>query len=296
MRYAFRSVLRQPLFTIAAIVALGIGIGANSMVFTLANAMLFRPMPGLAQPESLVWLSSTGPTAAWRGLSYPEFLEYRQATQEVFEDLFAFQPSPLSLGSAEPQRLRGHLVTGTYFGTLGVQARVGRLIGEADDRPGAPPVAVVSHRLWRDRFAEAFDVLSQTVTINGRPFAIVGVAEERFVGPVLGEAADVWVPLAHLSLLRADAADSLTSRDTAFLTVMGRLRPESTRAHAQAAVAAISRHHELTSPEPARDRRVIVSSAVRPGTGRGCRGTTRMSAGAARPRSWSHWWHAMRSC
>ena len=263
MRYALRSLCRQPLFTLSAIATLALGIGANSTIFTFTNAVLFGGMPGISAPDRLAWISSV-----WRGhgreigLSYPDYLDYREATRDVFADIFAFRPAPLSLGSGgEPQRIRGHLVTGSYFETLGITPAAGRLIGADDDRPGATPVAVISHRLWRDRFGSSPDITTAMVTLNARPFVVVGVAPEPFTGPALGEAADVWLPMAVAATLRTSDHDILQNRGSSWLLVMGRLRDGVTIERARLSVNAVAAQLEQAYPDSNTDRLATVSSA-----------------------------------
>ena len=263
MRYAMRSLLRRPLFTLTAVATLALGIGVNSTIFTFANAAFFRGMPGIAAPERLAWVSSV-----WRdrgrevGMSYPDYADYREVTRDVFADMFAFRAVPMSLGSGgEPQRIRGHLVTGTYFDTLGVTPAAGRLIAAADDRAGGSAVAVIGHRLWRERFAAATDLTASTVTLNGRQFAVVGVAPEHFTGPALGEAADVWLPMAIAAELRTNDRDILANRGSSWLLVMGRLRDRITIADARAAVSTVASRLEQAYPDSNTNRLATVSSA-----------------------------------
>src|SRR5688572_19488982 len=123
MKYALRTLLRQPLFTLTAVVTLALGIGVNSTIFTLANGVLFRPLPGIAHPDQLVWISSGSRTAGGgKDVSYPDFVDYREATGDVFSNVIAFRSTPLNLGGNEPQRVRGQFVSGDYFAALGVEA------------------------------------------------------------------------------------------------------------------------------------------------------------------------------
>ena len=136
----------------------------------------------------------------------------------------AFGPAPFSLGSGgEPQRVRGHLVSGSYFATLGAVPAAGRLLQASDDRPGAEPAAVLGYRLWRERFGGAPDVLRQSVIVNGRQFTVVGVAAEGFTGPERGQPADLWVPIAALPAINTTQAGWLDQRGTVWLRVIGRL-------------------------------------------------------------------------
>ena len=263
MRYAIRSLLRQPLFTLSAVATLALGIGVNSTIFTLANAALFRGTPGITAPERLAWISSV-----WRdrgrevGMSYPDYADFREATRDVFAGIFAFRPTPLSLGSGgEPQRIRGHLVTGSYFETLGVTPVVGRLITADDDRTGAPPTAVIGYRLWHERFAASPGITASTVALNGRQFVVIGVAPEHFTGPALGEAADVWLPVALAPDVRSNDRDILTNRGSSWLLVMGRLRDNVTIARAGASVSAVASRLEQAYPDSNTNRLAVVSSA-----------------------------------
>ena len=263
-RYAVRSLFRNPLFSIGAVTTLALGIGVNSTIFTLANAALFRPMPGVTAPADLAWVSGV-----WRerprpgGMSYLEYLDYQARSRDVFSSLMAFGPAPFSLGSGgDPQRIRGHLVTGSYFGTLGAVPAAGRLLQPSDDRPGAEPAAVLGYRLWRERFGGAQEVLQQTIVVNGRQFSVVGVAAEGFTGPELGQAADIWIAIAALPTINTAQGVWLAERGTLWLRVMGRLESGRTMSQAASAVATIAAALEETYPETNKQRTAVVSSAA----------------------------------
>jgi predicted permease len=264
LRYSIRSLSRNPLFAIGAVATLALGIGVNSTIFTLANAALFRPMPGVASPSDLVWVSGV-----WRerprpgGMSYLEYLDYQERSREVFSSLMAFAPTPFSLGSGgEPQRIRGHLVTGSYFATLGAVPAAGRLLQPSDDRPGAEPAAVLGYRLWRERFGGAPDVLQHSLIINGRQFSVIGVASEGFMGPERGQTADLWVPIAALPAINTTQAAWLGERGTLWLRVIGRLEPGRTMSEAAPAVSTIAAALEGAYPETNKQRTANVSSAA----------------------------------
>ena len=122
IRYAIRTQLRNPLFTCGAVLTLALGIGVNSTIFTLANAMLFKPMPAVQSPAELVWISGVWrDTGRATGMSYPEYREYAARSGDAFSSVFAFGPASFSIaGGAEPRRVRGHVVSGSYFSGLGV--------------------------------------------------------------------------------------------------------------------------------------------------------------------------------
>jgi predicted permease len=263
LKFAVRSLMRQPVFAVGAIATLALGIGVNSTIFTFANAALFRAMPGIADPGQLVWIS-----AVWRdrgrpvGMSFPEYSDYRSAADSPFSDMLAFRTTPLSLGSGgEPLRVAGQLVSGSYFSGLGVLPATGRLITAHDDQPGAATVAVLSHRLWQQRFNASPETIGSTITINGQAASVLGVAPQGFHGPALGEAADLWMPLADLPRIRTADRELLTERGSSWLTVMGRLRPGASARGAQAALSTIAAGLERTYPDASANRSVLVTSA-----------------------------------
>lgn len=167
--YALRSHSRNPLFALAAIATLALGIGVNSTIVTLANGALFRSMPGISAPSHLVWVAGLWVDRGRSGgMSYLEYVDYRDRSTDLFSNLLAFAPSSFSLGSGgEPQRIPGHVVSGSYFATLGVLPSAGRLLQVTDDQPGSAPAAVLSYRLWRERFGGS-DIVGRPIVVNGR--------------------------------------------------------------------------------------------------------------------------------
>jgi len=145
LRYAFRSLVKRPGFTIVAILTLALGIGINTTVFSLANSVFLRQLP-VASPQNLVWIFSDRDNPS----SYPEYLEYQQQT-ELFDGVMAYEWVGLNLGSnGQSERVEGTLVSGNYFEVLGVKAELGRtFLPDEDKTPGASPVAVISHNLWQ---------------------------------------------------------------------------------------------------------------------------------------------------
>jgi len=266
-KYALRSLTRSPVFAASAIATLALGIGVNSTIFTLANGALFRSMPGVSAPSELMWLSGvwrdTGRTG---GLSYLEYLDYRAQTTDVFSSVLAFAPSSFSVASGgEPQRIRGHVVSGSYFSALGVTADAGRMLQISDDDAGAVPVAVISRRLSRQRFGGV--IPDRPIVVNGRDVSVVGVAPEGFVGPEFGQSADIWVPISSLPALNSSHAGWLRERRTLWLRVMARRRADVSVQRAQAVVSGIAAALEAEYPDANTNRGAIISSAsagVRP--------------------------------
>jgi predicted permease len=257
IRYAARTLLKSPGFTAIAVLTLGLGIGANSAVFTLVNAALFRAPPG-TRPQELVWLAATRdfpeqpgrPRSYQRRFSLPEYRDYAaQAT--AFTGLSAYQDVALSLGSGgEPERISGLLVSGNYFQVLGLVPAAGRFFAPEEDRdPGAHPVVVLSHGLWRRRFGSDSGVVGTDITVNGRRFMVAGVAPAGFVGIQLGEPAELFMPLAMVGVAMPRSAELLEQRDAGWLQIAARLKPGNTAAAASAEVGTLASQLALAYPE-----------------------------------------------
>jgi predicted permease len=243
LRYALRRLARSPAFAAVAALTLAIGIGANTALFSLANAIFARPLPEIGNPESLVWITPTDVRGGPRALhmSYPDFVDYRDATG-VFASAAAFGSAEFSVSSnGEPQRVHGALVSGDYFKTLQVRMALGRGFVPADDRVGSPaPAAVISHRLWQERFAGNPNVVGSRLTIDGRAFTVVGVTPERFNGPEHAERRDVWVPISLAGTALPGFDSLLTNRGTWWLEGLGRLAPGVSAERASAALATVA--------------------------------------------------------
>src|SRR5215216_2376778 len=224
LRYALRQLSRAPAFTVIAALTLAIGIGANTALFSLANGVLARPLPEVGRPDGLVWLTPIDVHSGRpRVMSYLDFRDYRDSSN-VFATVTAMGNADFSISSnGEPIRVRGTLVTADYFRTLDVRMALGRGFVDEDDRVGSPnPVAVISYRLWQERFAGAPDVVGQRMVIDGRPFTIVGVTPQRFNGVSHSELRDVWVPLSLAGTALPGFTGLLTSRNSWWLETIGR--------------------------------------------------------------------------
>jgi putative ABC transport system permease protein len=261
-KYALRSLSRSPIFAFGAIATLALGIGVNSTIFTLANNALFRSMPAIAQPSELVWVSAVSRTTGHTGgLSYLEYQDYAARTADVFSSVLAFAPASFSLGSGgEPQRIRGHLVSASYFATLGVTAIEGRGLQSTDDEAGALPVALISHRLAQQRFGG--HIPNRPVVINGRQVTVVGITPPGFAGPELGQSADMWIPISALPIINTTQATWLKERGTLWLRAIGRLHPHASIQQAQPVIAGIAATLESEHPNTNKNRGAIVSSAA----------------------------------
>ena len=179
LKQATRMLRKKPGFTLVAVVTLALGIGATTAIFSVFNAVLLRPLP-YPNPERLVALSENSLKAADISVAYPDYLDWR-AQNTVFEDMSARMPTGgVITGAGEPERVLGRHVTASFFSTLGVQPMLGRGFTEAEDRPGAPPVMVISHGLWQRQFAGAADAIGKSITYNGEAWTVIGVMPPWF--------------------------------------------------------------------------------------------------------------------
>lgn len=255
LRYAVRTLLKKPGFALIVIVTLAVGIGANTAVFSLVNAMLFRPRP-VAQPERLVELYVGDASAPYQAGAYQDFLIFREQS-EIFSGLAAYSINQFKLGGAEDvEQIWGEAVSGNYFELLGVNASRGRtFLPEEDQTPGTHPVAVISHGLWQRRFGADPAVVGRTITLNQQPLTVVGVAPPQYTGMMRGLAAEVWVPLMMVPRLSPQyGLAHLNSRGNSWLFMVGRLSPEATLAQARARFDVTSRQLQEAYPEYWRER------------------------------------------
>ena len=246
LRYGFRTLTRTPGFTAMSVAVLALGIGVNATVFSLANAVFLRPLP-VFSPSEIVRVYAN----RYSNVRYRTYAALRDRNSTL-AGLAAFQGQSFGLRiDADVEHAFGEVVSGNYFPILGVAPAMGRLIAPPDDRTGAPPVAVLSHAFWVRRFGASPSVIGRTISLNGQPFTIVGVAASRFVGVLAPLVGDFWVPLATDSLLRP-ALDQATRLDTMSFHLAGRLRPGVNRARAQADLDTIGRQLRAAEGEPER--------------------------------------------
>ena len=239
LRYAARRLRRSPGFTAVCIMTLALGIGANTAIFTLVNAVMLKSLP-VENPKQLYRLgdnnnccrmvSDTQNGGSWVLYSYPLYEDLRDHTPQ-FRELTAFEPISSNLavrrlgasGPAEPYQ--GEFVSGNYFATFGVNALAGRMLSVTDDKPGAPPVAIMSYHTWQTHFGEDPSVIGSTFSINSLAHTVVGVAPPGFYGDTLrSDPPDFWLPLATEPGL--DPQNSVLNRaDFEWLYLIGRLKP-----------------------------------------------------------------------
>ena len=227
IRYAIRMLRKSPAFTLAAVLSLAIGIGANTALFTLINAVMWKQLP-VSDPEQLLTIGRQTQTEFTHGFTYQQYGIFRDRGQAL--DLAAYSHRRLDAsidGRVEPT-LDAQLVTGEYFPILGLRPALGRLFDENDDRvPMGHQVAVLSHTYWQRRFGGEADVLGRPITLGGLPFTIVGVTPAEFFGVEVGVSPSLYLPvMMQPALLPANG--SLLERpnvSAAWLSVLGRLKP-----------------------------------------------------------------------
>jgi predicted permease len=268
VRYGFRLLRRSPLFTLTAVLSLAIGIGANTTIFSVASALLLRPLPGLAEADRLVDIGRTQDGGGFDTTSYPNFQDIKERATSL-SGVYAYrvEPQPISLSDGrDAERIYGSPVSGGYFKTLGSTPARGRLLNDGDDKAGGPPVAVISYELWQRRFGGAPETVGRTVTFNSNPVVIVGVAPAGFQGTTVMRS-DAWVPLTLASIVAPRlGADIFKSRASVWLVMGGRLKPGVSLAQAHAELDAIGKALQAESPRENRGKGLkVLPSSVVPG-------------------------------
>ena len=247
-----RGLARQPGFTIVAIIALALGTGANTAIFSVVNAVLLRPL-NYAAPERLVmvWGTNSRSNQLKDGLSVPNLLDYREQSS-LLEHVAAYSQADFNLSrGGEPIHVQGAFVTADYFTALGVEARHGRVFSDGEDQSRAPRVVVISDALWQRQFAGSTEVLDQPLQLNGDSFTVVGILPRSFQPVNAGD--ELFVPLAldGGDIQRTPPVgppEIMKLRQLRFLYAFGRLKPGATVAQAQSEMSAIAAHNETLYP------------------------------------------------
>jgi len=250
LRYGFRGLLKRKAFAAIAVLTLALGIGANTAIFTLVNAVLLKSLP-VSNPQQLVLftdvtgegtsMQDTPPTGKWERFSYASY-KYLRDHNDSFQDLTATRSGTtrLSVRQTDSQanaaaRASGHLVAGNYFSLLGVNPMRGRVLTPDDDKPSAEPVTVISHRYWQQQLNSDASVVGKRFIINGTSFTIAGVMPREFFGERVRRPPDFWLPLSFQPQI--ELRDSFFENPEAYwLTLLGRLKPGVSMDQAQASV------------------------------------------------------------
>jgi predicted permease len=253
LRYALRTLFKSPGFTVAAVATLALGIGANTAIFSVVDAVMLRPLPGVREPGRLLWITNRLEGRA-RPLSYPDFVDQRERSG-AFAGLLAFDRRAVHVAAGgQAERVEAEIVSGEFFSVLGVGAFRGRTLLPEDDRQ-ARPVAVLSHAYWQRKYQANAGAVGAALTINGQPHTVVGVAPPGFIGLDLEKLPDVYVNLT--SWMQASPRREMVNRNSAWLGVMGRLLPGVSASRANAQVATVAAQ---SSAERAADKRQLTAS------------------------------------
>ena len=233
LRYGFRMLFKSPGFTAVAVLTLALGIGANTAIFTLIDAVILRSLPVRSPDELFSVGDASRPTALWYGgpmvsvFSYPLYQRLRDQNR-VFTRLLASGKAgriDMSVDDSLHEEVRGRLVSGNYFEVLGVSPVLGRTFSaEEDQTPGANPVIVISYDYWENRFARDSSILGRTLRLNDSTFTVIGVGPRHFTGDVVGSPTDIWIPLSMQAQVNP-GDPRLDKRDSNWLLCMGRLKP-----------------------------------------------------------------------
>jgi predicted permease len=266
-KFAFRQLLKAPGFTIAAVIVLAVGIGANSAVFNFVNTLFFAP-PAYARPYELVQVFSQDKKSpkTYRGFSYPTYRDIREQNS-AFTDAMAYNLALVGIGKkGDTRRAFAAIVSSNYFSVLGVSPAQGRVFLPEEETPGrGAPVAIVSNSYWQKHNQPP---LGSPLLINGRPFTIVGVLPKGFTGTLQVFSAEVWLPLSVYDQVQNDFQDSekrstLGDRAGQQLLIVGRLKPGMTATAAEPALKGLAANLEKAFPVEQKDQTFQIAPVSR---------------------------------
>src|SRR5436309_251155 len=266
--FAFRLLRKNPGSTAAVVIALALGIGLNTTVFTFVNALLLRPPTGVKAPEQLqeVWIHNPRDSGAqgYLPLSYPDYVYYRDHNQS-FEEMLAYDFEPHLViwnKSGDGQTVFGQIVSGNFFSSLGVNAVLGRTISAEDDQTANPqPVVVLGYAFWRRYLGSDSTILGKTLMLNGANYSVIGVAPARFTGLLVGFEPDFWAPTAMVEQITRDKG-RLSNWGVHSLIAIGRLKPEASTNGARAEAGVLEHRIELDHPDLKRNLDATVFPAT----------------------------------
>ena len=247
IRHGIRGLANAPIVSFVIIASLGIGIGVNTVVFSWIQALVFRPLPGVADASRYYLVEARAESGSRPGSSWQEYLDIRRGG--VLPDPLAFRMVPFNIGeSSRTERTYGLLVSDNYFSGLGLRPARGRFFNPSDvSRPGGEPVVVISHDFWQSRLASEPSVIGQLLRVNGQDLTIVGITPEGFQGTVLGLQFDLWVP-ATMAPVVLSGSRELEDRSIRGYYIMGRLGDGQSVSQAQTTVNTLMSQLTVTFP------------------------------------------------
>ncbi|HEY6402209.1 MAG TPA: ABC transporter permease, partial [Blastocatellia bacterium] len=260
LRYGWRMFIRHRMVSAIAVVTLALGIGANTAIFSMINAVLLKPLP-FAAPERLVAIGATGTSdrSNFYPISYPNFADFR-ARQTSYERMAAYHTRGLTLQTAGGAvRLEGAVITSDLVPTLGINPLLGRAFRPEEERAGGGRVALLSHNLWRSRFDADPNIVGRSLAINGQSFTVAGVMPAGFQFPIQSQPVELWINMASEAEIPTDAPQA-TQRGNHYLSAIGRLKPGVAIEQAEAQLVTIAAGLEKQYP----DENANHSARVRP--------------------------------
>lgn len=259
LRYTIRKLLKSPGFTLVALFSLALGIGANTAIFSLANAIVFRASP-LERPEEVVWIYRNMPGFSAGPLSYPDFDDIRDATGAIFTEMAGAGYTFAQVDQGDRiEGVLGEMVSGTYFTLQGLDATIGRTFTAEDDvSPGGHYVVMLSYPYWQSGFGGSPDVLGRTIRMNGNSYEIIGVAPRDYPGMFRGFSPGVYLPISMINQIQPDQTDHLQNRGNQFFFARARLAPGVSVEQARVTLAGLTSDFRVTYPNSWDDENELV--------------------------------------
>jgi len=289
IRYALRMLVKNPGFSAIAILSLALGIGANTTIFTVVNAVLLNPLPvkDISRVVEIDTVDSktrvTAANATKLGMSYMNFQDYARQNQLFSAVTCLAGPLPLTWsGGAEPRQLQGQMVSASYFDLLGLRPAAGRFfLPDEDTKPGGNNVAVLSYSLWANKFGANPNVIGQTVTLNATPYTVIGVAPHGFKGTfTFLNAEEVWIPVSmYPQVLAGFFKDNFNTRRFLATTVYGRLKDGVSLSAAEASLKTVASGLESAFPTDNAGRSVALTPLAEAAVGVNQRGQLTLAGG-----------------
>ena len=254
LRYALRVLGKEPLFTAIVILTFALGIGANTAVFSVLNAVLLRPLP-FHEPQNLVALGEydtrekADPGTEIDSISYLDYVDFRDQSQ-VFDRVAVYTNQSVSTltDGTEATHVQGESVSASLFALLGVQPMLGRSFLPNEDEPGNH-VVILSHQLWQRRFGADRGIIGKTVTLDGKQFQVIGVMPPRFTFPISAISPELWIPMSILRQTQDGSQPMTEQRDNDFFQCIGRLKPNASIRQAQANIDTITANWRRQYPD-----------------------------------------------
>jgi len=250
LRYALRSLQKTPGFTLAVVLTLSLGIGANTGIFSMINALLLRDLPQVTRPNELLLIGRTADNQGFDTFSYPDYVDLRNQSR-AFQGIAAFSTAPVHVtGTGATERARGALVSENYFAVLGTSPAHGRFFAPDEDQAGHPvQVVVLSAGLWQRAFGGRSDIIGKSIRLDNHPFEVIGIAPAGFQGINRGDQLDLFLPLAIQPLAMPEFGSFITNRESVWLRLFGRLGPGASLARAKTELSGFAVQLAASSPD-----------------------------------------------